>query len=96
MNDIHFIFTCIILIVVLLDLVIDIRGARPMKRRAAQMEDARRAVAAAEQLYRGKDKGQDRVRAASQQLLDTHPSMKPTTARMLVEAAVSEAKKLPA
>jgi len=51
--------------------------------------DATMCVAAAEQ-FRGDGKGEEKARIATQTLIDLHPSLKPSIARMLIESAVGE------
>lgn len=94
METAHLILTALCLVAILADLYLSARHARPSRRRAEHREDARRAVLAAEQLHKGKsgDANQDRARDATQHLIELHPGIKPTRARMLVEAAVREAK----
>jgi hypothetical protein len=68
--------------------------SRPEKlsQREAEVRDAHLAVAAAEQ-FRGHGKGEEKVRVATQYLLDAQKKLKPPAARMLVEYAVSEMNK---
>lgn len=80
------------LVVSSVDLVVDLRQGLPRRRRAEQREDARRAALAAEQLL-GAKKGESKARHATELLLAQHPGLKPSTARLLVEAAVAEVKK---
>lgn len=51
--------------------------------------DATMCVSAAEQ-FRGDGKGEEKARIATQTLIDLHPKLKPSIARMLIESAVAE------
>ena len=83
-----------VLLAVLVDLGVDVVALLPRRRRALEREDASRAVAIAEQLHRGAEKaGEAKARAATAYMLELHPKMKASRARLLVEGAVSELKK---
>jgi hypothetical protein len=72
------------------DLYVSARFMRPTKRRAAHLELARVAVAAAEQKPALKEAA-DKARYARQYLIDH--GVKPAAADVLVEKAVAELKK---
>jgi len=67
------------------------REGRP-SRRDAEKRDAHLAVQAAEQ-FRGNGRGEEKVRVATQYLLDAQKHLKPPAARMLIEFAVAEMNK---
>lgn len=94
MDPLHIllVLTSLVLVVVVADLVVDLRQGIPRRRRAEQREDALRAVRAAE-AHHGPGKGEVKARHATEMLLDLHPTMKPATARLLVQGAVSEVRK---
>lgn len=87
------------LLAILADLYVSARHARPRSRRADERDGAARAVAAAEQIHAGRtvDAGtlrQDRLRDATQYMLERHPGMTAARARLLVEAAVASVKRV--
>lgn len=77
-------------------LVITARGALRRQRHADEAETARQAVRAAELLHpkgSGAARSQLKAETATRHVLEVHPGCTGHRARMLVEAAVAEAKK---
>lgn len=80
----------LVLLSVWLQVLLHARASAPRQRRLDEMEAARQAVRAAEQLG---GRGHDKAVTATRFVLEAHPKCTAHRARMLVEAAVKESKR---